>query len=65
MEKTYAEKTSENEIAIHCDVQTAELLYEGICKIFAEYRRNYTEKERIEKRNLVKLKKEIEILLPK
>ncbi len=63
-QNNYAERCGENEIAIHCDPVIAERIYEGICKIFAEYRYQCTDQERIEKRNLAKLKSEIEPLLP-
>lgn len=63
--QNYVELAAENEIAIHCDLVTAELLYEGICKIFAEYRYHCTDQERIKKRNLALLKSEIEPLLKK
>lgn len=61
----YAELCGDNEIAIHCDPVIAERIYEGICKIFAEYKYKCTDQERIEKRNLAKLKLEIETILPK
>lgn len=64
-ETNYAERCGDKEIAIHCDPVIAERIYEGICKIFAEYRRECTDQERIEKRSLAKLKSEIEPLLPK
>nr|WP_319265990.1 hypothetical protein [uncultured Draconibacterium sp.] len=66
MENTYAEKTGENTIAIHCDTVIAERIYEGICKIFAEYPNGSkcNEQFKSEKRRLVKLKKDIELALP-
>ena len=64
MENNYAEKTGEDTIAIHCDVETAERIYEGICKIFVEYPTPCPANWRVEKRNLSRLKIEIEGLLP-
>ncbi len=64
-EKIYAEKTGEDTIAIHCDLNMAERLYEGICKIFGEYTHPYPANWKEEKRALTKLKLDIEELLPK
>lgn len=64
MEKNYAESTGPDTIAIHCDLTTAELVYEGICKIFHEYPGLCPSNWRDEKRNLKNLKEEIEALLP-
>ena len=64
-EQNYAEKTGENTIAIHCDSQIAELVYEGICKTHAEYPDNGCDAWKYEKRNLAKLKIQIENILTK
>lgn len=63
MEKTYAEKTGPGTIAIHCDLITAEQIYEGICKTFTEYPDPCPVNWREEKMNLSKLKQDIEVLL--
>ncbi len=64
MEKNYAEKTGPGTIAIHCDLIAAERIYEGICKVFAEYPPVCPSNWREEKRKLSKLKTDIEALLP-
>lgn len=65
MDYIYAEITGPGQVGIHCDLVTAERLYEGICKIFAEYPLDVSPELRIEKRKLVKLKNDIERLLPR
>jgi len=65
MEKNYAERAGENEIAIHVDMVIAERISEGICKIFAEYPREVSDEWQTEKRKLARLKGQIEGLLPR
>lgn len=61
----YAELTGDGQVGIHCDLETAELIYEGLCQIFAEYPKGVTPEWKREKRKLAKLKQDIERLLPR
>ena len=63
MEKNYAETTGEGTAAIHCETETLELIYEAIIRLYNEFPENCPVNWRESKRNLVKLKQDIEPLL--
>ncbi|NQU54058.1 MAG: hypothetical protein HQ522_16135 [Bacteroidetes bacterium] len=64
MDNNYVEKTGDNTIAIHTDVVMAEHVYDGICKTVAEFPYPCPINLKDDRRKLVKLKNEIETLLP-
>lgn len=63
MSDNYAEQTGPATMAIHSSISIGFRLYEGICRLFAEYPDPWPENWQEEKRELAKLKIEMEEII--